>query len=72
MHPIESMSAESFTLPALQGDTLTGKTKLWSIEVRHQDGHGIIVTTHGYKDGKMQVSEKVITEGKNIGKKLTA
>jgi len=63
------MSAESFTLPALQGDTLTGKTKLWSIEVRHQDGYGIIVTTHGYKDGKMQVNEKVITEGKNIGKK---
>ena len=64
------MSAEStFTLPALQGDTLTGKTKLWSVEVRHQDGHGVIVTTHGYKDGKMQVSEKVITEGKNIGKK---
>lgn len=64
------MSAEStFTLPALQGDTLTGKTKLWSVEVRHQDGHGVIVTTHGYKDGKMQVSEKVITDGKNIGKK---
>jgi DNA ligase-1 len=63
------MSAESFTLPALQGDTLTGKTKLWSIEVRHQDGNGVIVTTHGYKDGKMQVNEKVITEGKNIGKK---
>lgn len=64
------MSAEStFTLPALQGDTLTGKTKLWSVEVRHQDGHGVIVTSHGYKDGKMQVSEKVITEGKNIGKK---
>ena len=64
------MSAEStFTLPALQGDTLTGKTKLWSVEVRHQDGHGVIVTTHGYKDGKMQVSEKVVTDGKNIGKK---
>jgi DNA ligase-1 len=63
------MSAESFTLPALQGDTLTGKTKLWSIEVRHQDGYGVIVTTHGYKDGKMQVNEKVITEGKNVGKK---
>lgn len=63
------MSAESVTLPALQGETLTGKTKLWSVEVRHQDEHGVIVTTHGYKDGKMQVSEKVITEGKNIGKK---
>ena len=66
----ESMSAESIqTFPALQGDTLTGKTKLWSIAVRLQDGHGVIVTTHGQKDGKMQINEKIISEGKNIGKK---
>ena len=57
------------TFPALQGATLTGKTKVWSIEVRLQDGCGVIVTTHGQKDGKMQVNEKVISEGKNIGKK---
>jgi ATP-dependent DNA ligase len=57
------------TFPALQGDTLTGKTKLWSIIVRLQDGTGVIVTTHGQKDGKMQVNEKIISEGKNIGKK---
>ena len=55
--------------PALQGATLTGKTKLWSIEVRLQDGNGVIVTTHGQKDGEMQVNEKIISEGKNIGKK---
>jgi ATP-dependent DNA ligase len=64
------MSAESIqTFPALQGETLTGKTKLWSVEVRHQNGCGVIVTTHGQKDGKMQVNEKIISEGKNIGKK---
>jgi len=64
------MSTDStFTLPTLQGDTLTGKIKLWSVEVRHQNGNGVIVTTHGYKDGKMQVGEKIISEGKNIGKK---
>jgi len=57
------------TFPALQGTTLTGKTKLWSIIVRLQDGNGVIVTTHGQKDGKMQVNEKIISEGKNIGKK---
>jgi hypothetical protein len=56
------MSAESIqTFPALQGNTLTGKTKLWSIEVRHENGCGIIVTTHGQKDGKMQVNEKTIS-----------
>jgi ATP-dependent DNA ligase len=64
------MSTETtVVLPALQGDTLTGKTKIWSVEVRHQNGNGVIVTTHGYKDGKMQVGEKIISEGKNIGKK---
>ena len=62
------MSAESIqTFPALQGDTLTGKTKLWSIAVRLQDGHGVIVTTHGQKDGKMQINEKIISEGKTSG-----
>ena len=57
------------SFPALQGATLTGKTKVWSIEVRLENGCGVIVTTHGQKDGKMQVNEKVISEGKNIGKK---
>ena len=64
------MSANSIqSFPALQGTTLTGKTKVWSIEVRHQDGNGVIVTTHGQQDGKMQINEKIISEGKNIGKK---
>jgi ATP-dependent DNA ligase len=57
------------SFPALQGATLTGKTKVWSIEVRLENGCGVIVTTHGQKDGKMQVNEKAISEGKNIGKK---
>ena len=64
------MSANSIqSFPALQGATLTGKTKVWSIEVRHQNGCGVIVTTHGQQDGKMQINEKIISEGKNIGKK---
>ena len=64
------MSANSIqSFPALQGTTLTGKTKVWSIEVRHQDGNGVIVTTHGQQDGKMQINEKIISEGKNVGKK---
>ena len=64
------MSANSIqSFPALQGATLTGKTKVWSIEVRHQNGCGVIVTTHGQQDGKMQINEKIISEGKNVGKK---
>lgn len=53
----------------LFGEATTGKTKAWSVRVFEQDGSGVIQTTHGYVDGKKQVNEKVISEGKNIGKK---
>lgn len=53
----------------LFGEATTGKTKAWSIRVFDRDGCGVIETTHGYVDGKKQVNEKVISEGKNIGKK---
>jgi len=61
------------SFPELQGEATTGKTKMWSIRVteRTQGSQvvGVIETTHGYVDGKKQVNEKVISEGKNIGKK---
>lgn len=53
----------------LQGEAQTGKTKTWSIRVFEQDGTGVIETIHGYVDGKKQVNQKVISEGKNVGKK---
>ena len=53
----------------LKGEATNGKTKLWSIRVFERMGQGIIETTHGYEGGKMQVNEKVIAVGKNIGKK---
>ena len=57
------------SFPELQGDSQSGKTMMWSVRVFEQDGVGIIETTHGYLDGKKQVNQKVIDEGKNIGKK---
>ena len=53
----------------LQGEATSGKAKIWSIRVFERLGTGVIETTHGYMGGKMQVNEKVITVGKNIGKK---
>lgn len=53
----------------LFGEATTGKTKMWSIRVFEFNGCGVIETTHGYVDGKKQINEKVISEGKNIGKK---
>ena len=55
--------------PELQGDAQNGKTKMWSIRVFERNGTGVIETTYGYVDGKKQVNEKVIAEGKNVGKK---
>ena len=55
--------------PSLSGEATTGKTKVWSIRVFEQMGTGVIETTHGYLDGKMQVNQKVIAQGKNLGKK---
>jgi hypothetical protein len=57
------------TFPELHGEAQTGKTKMWSIRVLERDGIGVIETTHGYADGKKQINEKIIAEGKNIGKK---
>ena len=57
------------SFPELQGEAQTGKIKTWSIRVLERDNAGVIETTHGYVDGKKQVNEKVISIGKNIGKK---
>jgi ATP-dependent DNA ligase len=57
------------SFPELQGEAQTGKTKMWSVRVLERNGSGVIETTHGYVDGKKQVNEKIISEGKNIGKK---
>jgi len=53
--------------PTLYGDAQNGKTKMWQIKVIDRDD-AIIQTSYGYVDGKKQVNEKVINEGKNIGK----
>jgi ATP-dependent DNA ligase len=55
--------------PPLCGEATTGKTKVWSIRVFERMSQAVIETTHGYLNGKMQVNEKVISQGKNIGKK---
>jgi len=62
------MDTETF-FSELQGEAQSGKTKTWSIRVFQENGCGVIETTHGYTDGKKQVNQKVISDGKNIGKK---
>ncbi len=55
--------------PTLYDLSSTGKVKVWMIKVESLYGEVSIITTHGYKDGKMSNKGKVIDKGKNIGKK---
>lgn len=62
------MSTPEF--PILYGESSHGKQKMWSVHVsENAEKHGILLTKHGYVDGKLVESSRVITEGKNIGKK---
>lgn len=57
------------TFPCLYGEASTGKVKQWTIHVYEDDGVGVISIEHGYEGGKLQSIQKVIREGKNLGKK---
>lgn len=57
------------SFPQLRGVADTGKIKMWQISVIDRDGVGVIQTIHGYIDGKKQTNEKIISQGKNVGKK---
>jgi len=56
-------------LPDLFGKASSGRIKLWRVEVlANDDGTASIYTDHGYEGGSIQQEEKIISEGKNIGK----
>ena len=57
------------SFPTLYGEASTGKAKMWSVSVESRAGTGVLIVSHGYVDGKQQVNERVVTTGKNIGKK---
>jgi len=55
--------------PILFGEASTGKPKQWSVSVTEREGTGVMIVSHGYVGGKIVPHEKVITVGKNLGKK---
>ena len=61
------------TFPTLYGKASTGKVKMWSIAVEERASStgtiGAIITSHGYVDGKLQENTRLVTVGKNLGKK---
>ena len=57
------------SFPTLYGKASTGKSKMWSVKVTNDKGAGAITTTHGYVGGKLQENTRLVTVGKNLGKK---
>lgn len=57
------------SFPTLYGKASTGKIKMWSVKVTNDKGAGAITTTHGYVGGKLQENTRLVTVGKNLGKK---
>ena len=56
-------------LPVLYGRSTNGKIKTWNISVLElADGSCFIETKHGYEDGKKQLDQRLVSEGKNIGR----
>ena len=56
-------------LPTLYGKSTNGKIKEWNISVLQMgDGTCFIETKHGYEDGKKQLDQRFVGEGKNIGR----
>lgn len=56
------------TFPTLYKLTSTGAVQQWKIWVDWVGNNPAIFTEYGQKDGKQQLAEDLITEGKNIGK----
>jgi len=58
-----------FTFPKLFGECQTGKTKIYKVSVQDNgDSTYSILREHGQLNGKTQIDEKKISEGKNIGR----
>ena len=56
-------------LSTLYGKSTNGKIKEWNISVLQMaDGTCYIETEHGYEDGKKQLDQRYVGEGKNIGR----
>jgi DNA ligase-1 len=57
------------SFPVLFGESSHGKRKVWTIRVEERDGAGVIISEHGYENGKMVAAERIVTVGKNLGKR---
>jgi DNA ligase-1 len=60
---------KKFETPPLYSLDAHGQVRQWDISVMAQkDGSAIITRVHGLQNGKRQINNKAISEGKNIGR----
>lgn len=63
------MNKMIFHMPTIYSVSSKGKVKEWTVSVNsNRDGTATIVREHGYHGEKIQVIEKIIRKGKNLGK----
>jgi ATP-dependent DNA ligase len=56
-------------LPPIYANNSHGREKVWSSRIlTNAEGHGIYEIEHGQTGGKMQLTRRVFTEGKNLGR----
>lgn len=59
----------SFDFPTLYSKNSNGKTKIWTIKVGTIDNNINVITEYGQVNGKIVRVEKIVNNGKNLGKK---
>lgn len=64
----EKKTKKELKLPSLYKKTSTGAIEKWTIRVIEEDSFGVIYTSYGQVDGKIQVTSDTVKEGKNLGK----
>lgn len=55
--------------PTLYKISSLGKVQVWDVQVIERDSAGVIQIAWGAQDGKIQTTEEIVREGKNLGKK---
>jgi ATP-dependent DNA ligase len=64
------MASKTVEFPILYAVASTGKQKCWSIKINElSNGHVELIVSHGYVNHTITTNTRIITCGKNIGKK---
>lgn len=63
------METTARKFPPLYKIGARGQVQVWDVEVVNRDGAGVIKISWGEQGGKIQTTEEIVREGKNLGRK---